>query len=255
MIPWNPQNADNEKKVINMTFPSFKELDAVGEAYAKNYIRRSYTYGSSAFDIDGFARSLGFNVIYEDFAEQDRNKNGFCADGITPLHILKNGKPVAIVFPKKTIVLERYLLRKGEEKRRRFALAHEVGHPLLDKMTGRNTKCCFHSEFDMDQTLTMDSIQRLFSMNEVCTSRLGAAILMPRFMVVELLKKHNDGKPLRCYDGNVFASEDRKKALQMADCLVVSFAAFVNRLRELNLLDYHPIEEYIAESMKQGESI
>ena len=236
-------------------FPSFKELDTVGEAYARNYINKSFSYGSTAFDIDGFARSLGYNIIYEDFAEEDRNKNGFCADGVTSLHVLKDGKPVAIVYPRKTIVLERYLLRAGEEKRRRFALAHEVGHPLLDKMTGRVSQCCFHSEFDIDQTLTPDSIQRLFSMNEVYTSRLGAAILMPRFMVVDLLKKHNGGKPLRCYDGNVFASEDRKKALLMADSLLVSFAAFVNRLRELNLLDYHPIDEYIAESMKQGESI
>ena len=36
-------------------------------------------------------------------------------------------------------------------------------------------------------------------------------------LIVETLKKHNNGKPLRCYDGNVFASEDRKKAQKMAD--------------------------------------
>lgn len=236
-------------------FPSFKELDTVGEAYAASYLKSSFTIGATSFDIDGFARSLGFNVIYEDFAEDDKSKNGFCADGITPLRVLKNGRPTAIVFPRHTIVLGRYLLRMGEEKRRRFALAHEIGHPLLDKLTGIKSASCFHTEYDVDQTLSPDSMQRMFSMNEVCTSRLGAAILMPRFMVVETLKKHNNGKPLRCYDGNVFASEDRKKALKMADCLVVSFAAFVNRLRELNLLDYHPIGEYIYASMKQGESI
>lgn len=236
-------------------FPSFKELDAVGEAYAANYLKNSLIFGATSFDIDGFARSLGFNVIYEDFAEDDKSKNGFNADGATPLRVLRNGQPTSIVFPKHTIVLERYLLKPGEEKRRRFALAHEVGHPLLDKLTGMKSASCFHTEYDMDQTLSPESMQRMFSMNEVCTSRLGAAILMPRFMVVETLKKHNNGKPLRCYDGNVFASEDRKKAQKMADSLAVSFAAFVNRLRELNLLDYHPIDEYIAESMKQGESI
>ncbi len=236
-------------------FPSFKELDTVGEAYAASYLRNSLTIGATSFDIDGFARSLGYNVIYEDFAEDDKSKNGFNADGVTPLRVFQNGKPVSIVFPQKTIVLEKYLLRPDEEKRRRFALAHEIGHPLLDKLTGMQSASCFHTEYDMDQTLSPESMQRLFSMNEVCTSRLGAAILMPRFMVVETLKKHNNGQPLRCYDGNVFASEDRKKALKMADSLMVSFAAFVNRLRELNLLEYHPIDEYIAESMKQGESI
>ena len=236
-------------------FPSFKELDTVGEAYAASYLRNSLTIGATSFDIDGFARSLGYNVIYEIFAEDDKSKNGFSADGVTPLRVFQNGKPTSIVFPRKTIVLEKYLLRPDEEKRRRFALAHEIGHPLLDKLTGMKSASCFHTEYDMDQTLSPESMQRMFSMNEVCTRRLGAAILMPRFMVVETLKKHNNGEPLRCYDGNVFASEDRKKALKMADSLMVSFAAFVNRLRELNLLDYHPIDEYIDESIKQGASI
>lgn len=236
-------------------FPSFKELDTVGEAYAMNYLKSNLIFGATFFDIDGFARSLGLNVIYEDFAEDDQTKNGFCADGISPLRVLRGGKPISIVFPSGTIVLERYLLSPGEEKRRRFALAHEVAHLLLDKMTGMKTVSCFHSEFDIDQTLTPERMDRLFSMNEVCTSRLGAAILMPRSMVMDVLKKYNNGKPLRCYDGNVFACEDRKKALKMADTLSVSFAALVNRLRELNLLDYHPIDEYIAESMRQGVSI
>ena len=236
-------------------FPSFKELDTVGEAYAANYLKGSLIFGATSFDIDGFARHLGYNVIYEDFAEDDRSKNGFCADGVTPLRVVKDGQPTSIVFPRHTIVLEKYLLRFGEEKRRRFALAHEIGHPLLDKLTGIQSASCFHTEYDMDQTLSPESMQRMFSMNEVCTSRLGAAILMPRFMVVATLKKNNNGKPLRCYDGNVFSSKDRKKALKMADSLMVSFAAFVNRLRELNLLEYHPIDEYIAESLKQGESI
>lgn len=236
-------------------FPSFKELDTVGEAYAANYLKSSLIFDATSFDIDGFARHLGYNVIYEDFAEDDKSKNGFCADGITPLRVLRNGQPTSIVFPRYTIILEKYLLRPGEEKRRRFALAHEIGHPLLDKLTGIQSASCFHTEYDMDQTLSPESMQRMFSMNEICTSRLGAAILMPRFMVVATLKKNNNGKPLRCYDGNVFSSEDRKKAMRMADSLMVSFAAFVNRLRELNLLECHPIDEYIAESLKQGESI
>lgn len=236
-------------------FPSYKELDTVGEAYAVNYLKVTLTLGSTVFDIDGFARSLSLNVIYEDFAEEDKTRNGFCADGVTPLRVPRSGKPTAVVFPKNTIVLERYLLRPGEEKRRRFALAHEIAHILLDKLTGMKTVGCFHSEFDPEQTLTPEMLDRKFSMNESCTSRLGAAILMPRFMVLELLNKYNRGKALRCYDGNVFACEDRKKAQKMADCLAVSFAAFVNRLRELHLLDYHPIDEYISESMKQREVV
>lgn len=236
-------------------FPSFRELDAVGEAYAADYLKKSFTCGSECFDIDGFVRALGYNVIYEDFAEEDRNRNGFCGDGVSPLSVWKDNRAVRIIYPKRTIVLDRYLLRPGEETKRRFTLAHEIGHPILAKMTGMDTASGFHTEFDSEQPLTPETIKKLFSMNETCANRLGAAILMPRFMVMGLLKKYNNGQPIRCYDGGVFASEDRRKVQMIADCMKVSFAAFTNRLRELKLLDCRPIEEYIAESLRLGESI
>ena len=56
----------------------------------------------------------------------------------------------------------------------------------------------------------------------------------------------NSGQPLKCYDGGVFAQSDKLTAQNMANSLGVSYSAFITRLRELNLLDWHPIEEYIS---------
>lgn len=235
-------------------FPSFKELDTVGEAYAMKYMKKSYAFGSECLDIDGFVHALGYNVIYEDFAEEDKNKDGFCANGKSSLKVWKDGHAMAIVFPKHTIVLDRYLLRPGEEAKRRFTLAHEIGHPLLDRMTGLDTASGFHIVFDKEAALTPDSLGQ-FSMAETCTSRLGAAILMPRFLVIGLLKKYNNGQPIRCFDGCVFSSEERAKVHMLADRMKVSFPAFLNRLKELKLLECHPIDEYIEESFRNGASI
>ena len=237
-------------------FPSFRELDALGDGLAKAYLKKSLTKGTMYFDIDGFVtRYLGYNIVYEIFAETDQNKNGFCADGITPLRVLRNRKVATIVFPEKTIVLDRSLLKPSENKRRRFTLAHEAAHPILDMHAGKAFEGSFHTEFDKDEPLTPEMIDRLFSMKEACTNRLGAAILMPLFLIQLMLKKYNDGNKLRCYDGGVFSTEDRRKAQLMADCMEVSFSAFINRLKELNLLDRRPIDEYISENLKLGKSI
>jgi hypothetical protein len=237
-------------------YPSFRELDALGNGLAKAYLKKSRSKGILSFDIDGFViRYLGYNIAYETFAEADRNRNGFCADGTTPLRVCCNRKTMSVVFPEKTIVLDRSLLQPSENKRRRFTLAHEAAHPILDIHAGKVPAGNFHTEFDKDEALTPEMMDRLFSMKEACTNRLGAAILMPLFLIDLLLKKYNDGCKLRCYDGGVFSTEDRHKAQQMADCMDVSYTAFVNRLKELNLLDYRPIDEYLSESLKLGETI
>ena len=68
---------------------------------------------------------------------------------------------------------------------------------------------------------------------------------MPSFLVEKALKKYNNGKPLPYYEGGVFAQEDNLNAQKMADCLGVSYSAFVNRLKELQLLECHSMDEYI----------
>ena len=43
-------------------------------------------------DIEGLANYLGMTVVFETFAEEDRDKVGFLADGRTPLKIRRRPK-------------------------------------------------------------------------------------------------------------------------------------------------------------------
>ena len=74
MILWNPQNADNAKKVTQMKYAtSFQELDSLGEGLSKDYLRKSHKQNELPFDIEGFITGyLGLTIIYENFAEEDR---------------------------------------------------------------------------------------------------------------------------------------------------------------------------------------
>lgn len=120
------------------TFTSFHELDALGEGLSRDYITRTHRWNARCFDIEGY---LGLHIIYESFAEKDRSKIGFLANGITPLLVYRDGVIASIVFPKDTIVLERFLLRPKESSRRRFTLAHEAAHKIMERHVPRPAAC------------------------------------------------------------------------------------------------------------------
>lgn len=234
------------------TFTSFHELDALGEGLSKDYINRTHRWNARCFDIEGFITDyLGMNIVYESFAEEDRSKIGFLANGVDPLLIYRNGVAASIVFPKDTIVIERFLLNPEESSRRRFTLAHEAAHKIMEKHVPKPV-ACFHSDYDAEANYTEDDLRRIFSLNENLTNRLGAAIIMPGFLIAKALKKYNNAQKLRCYDGGVLAPEDKINAQRMADSLGVSYSAFLNRLKELSLLDVRPLSEYITGGLQFG---
>ena len=68
---------------------------------------------------------------YASFAEDDAGRIGFLADGATPLLVHQDGKIIPFVFPKDTIVLDKFLLAEKEQGRRRFTMAHEASHHIL----------------------------------------------------------------------------------------------------------------------------
>ena len=102
---------------------------------------------SGPIDIDGIARFLNLQVQYEQIAEDDQDKIGFVSNGTYPLCVRRQNQKVGIVFPKDTIILDTFLRRPSENCRRRFVLAHEISHilinradPLHNPLTGNMTE-------------------------------------------------------------------------------------------------------------------
>ena len=127
------------------------------------------------------------------------------------------------------IVVERYLLKPEESSRKRFTLAHEAAHKVMERHVPMQN-ACFHSEYDAEANYSEEDFHRIFSLNENLTNRLGAAIIMPGFLVAKALKYYNNSQKLRCYQGMVLAPDDKVNAQKMADSLGVSYSAFLNRL-------------------------
>lgn len=229
---------------------SFEELEELGEAIIKEYIKKAKYTNSLCVDIEGFLTSyLGIELAYENFAEADNGRIGFLSDGIRPLWVYRNHQRVQVLFPKNTVVLDSFLLRDNESGRHRFTMAHEAAHKVLERHIPKQTTPCFNSIFDAEKSYTTEELHQAFSWNELLSDRLGAVFLMPRFLVHKAIRKVAKKSFFKVYGSGIFAEEDKIAIHKTADAMGVSYTAFVMRLRELDLLERHDLSEYIGRNL------
>lgn len=232
-----------------------EELEALCEAVVKDFFRKKHYTNSLCVDIEALVSEyLGSPVLYEAFAEEDPNRIGFLSDGERPLLVRRENAIMQLTFPLKTIVVEKYLLHPRESARRRFTIAHEAGHLLLllHIPIQASPVAAFHGEFDDKMGYTKDTLQEMFSLNECLANRAGACLLMPRFLVLRVLKRFNAGRKVILYNGAILSQDQKLLVQRMADAMGVSYTAFFNRLRELGLFEHRAVEEYLHHGLGFG---
>ena len=233
------------------SFVSVNEVNELCEALILDFMKSTKHI---CVDIEGFVTDyLYLNVIYIPFAETDTSKFGFLSDGKQGLWVYKNKKKEYVVFPKYTIVIDKYLLREDESGRRRFTLAHEAGHYLLSKHNPEQTVPSYRRTFDAERDYTKEEISEMFSLGEFFADKMAACLLMPRFIIEKAMIKYYKNKLIPVYGNNIFASEDKVKLRNMADDIGVSYSALVIRLKNLCCFDYHEAVEYIDKYLKVGD--
>ncbi len=199
-------------------------------------------------DIDGIARYLGLNVIYEAIAETDIDKIGFLSDGKTPLTIRRNGECRKQVYPKNTIVLDGFLLRKEEEGRRRFTLAHEIGHVLLNRADPLHAAACYNRVCDLERMYSIREFQERLSLGETQANAMAAELLMPRKLLESSVRRYFKRKFISVYGNCVFLPEDKLPMQKMADEIGVSYTAMLIQLRKYGLLIRRDMSEYFKKT-------
>lgn len=234
------------------SYYSDHEIEELAEGIMRQYLgqRRDIPL---RVDIEGFLTGyLKLPLKYRSFAEEDFSKIGFISDGITPLWVMEGGRPIREVFPKGTVVLEKHLQSRNEEGRRRFTIAHEAGHYIMDRTVAMAS---FHREYDSERAYTPQELKELLSFQEARVDRLAAALLMPGFMVHEVLDQYNVSGQIPVYGNNLLRLEDKLLVQKMARAMGVSYTAFLIRLKELGLLARHDISEYISIEIGLGNEV
>ena len=236
-------------------FTSNDDLENLCEAMIKDFFRSKHYTNVMCVDIEAFVREyLGVPIVYETFAEPDPGRVGFLSDGKRPLLVRKDNKVEPVVYPARTAVIEKYLLNPKESARKRFTISHEGAHDVLGRHIPLQTSsaAAFHSEFDPEMSYTQDMLKELLSINECFTNRAAACLLMPRFLVERVLKRHNDSRKVILYENGILSQDQKILIQKMADTLGVSYTAFFYRLTELSLFDKRPVEEYLHTGLHYG---
>lgn len=228
-----------------------RELDELGEGLVRTYLKRAgINRLPKCVDIEGLAASLGLTIRYERFGEDDYDKIGFLADGKTPLKVYRSRQIVSVTFPFGTIIVDIALRRENESGKKRFTIAHEIAHYVLDR---HDPVPQFQRSFDSERRYTLEEMKLQFNMGETQADKLGACILMPSFVITQALMDFNDGNKIRIYGDNVIAPDERIKVNKMAAQIGVSFTALMIRLRQYSLLEYQPLEDYLGATLfKEG---
>lgn len=229
------------------------ELNEISEGLLRVYARENADRIGLCVDIEHFVTSfLKLKIVYAPFAEEDAGRIGFLADGETPLLVHRKGKIVPFVFPKDTIVLDNFLLSEKETGRRRFTMAHEAAHHILKRMQPSQSAAHFHTEFDNERVYSKEELAKMFATVEWQADAMGASILMPIKLVNLNLQKAGLSNPVKIYGDMVFGTNDKILIRQAAKSMGVSYTAFVIRLRDLNMLEFHDISEFVATELKLG---
>ena len=234
-------------------YMSRAELEEISEGLITAYANKFSNRVIQSIDIEHFITEfLMLRIEYTSFAEDDAGRIGFLADGATPLLIHQDGKIIPFVFPKDTIVLDKFLLAEKEQGRRRFTMAHEASHHILSKMYAMPSEGRFHAEYDSERSYSKEELAQMFASVEWQADTMGASLLMPRRIIENALAKYNRSNPIKVYGDNTITSKDKAVIRRMAAYIGVSYTALVIRLRDMGLFEYHNILEYISNELNLG---
>ena len=143
-------------------FTTYSEIENLCEAMIKDFMKRKHYTNAHCVDIEAFVTEyLGIPIVYETFAEPDPGRIGFLSDGIRPLWVVRGNEKKQVLFPKNTVVLEKYLQTQTEIGRKRFTIAHEGAHFVLSKHIPAQTDAyaAFHSEFDTEMVYSPEMLR------------------------------------------------------------------------------------------------
>ncbi len=234
-------------------FISNEEADEIGDGYAQLIYQRSPN-DSLCVDVDGLATEvLGLTIVYESFFGRDIDKDGFLADGDKDLCITRDGHEMSVVFPWKTVVLDKELLKPEKSGRRRFTLAHEVSHYLITTLFLKSFSACAHREYDGERQYSYKDLKEILSAKEMHADRLAAAILMPRFNMDKAMRKYAEKSKFCIYGCNIILPEDKMRMQLMADNLGVSFQALKIRLKELGFIEKKTFTDFVKQDYREGD--
>ena len=206
-------------------------------------------------DLEGLAKEYyGFNLLHETIAEDDPDIIGFLADGVRPLKVRRDGAKKDVVFPKKTIVLDKYLLQSTNSIQRRFTLSHELGHMIYSQMESIPIKSSYYRAYDAEHNYTFEQRKKQMHILESQANNIGCALQMPKFLLQNTLLRIMGRDTFPIYGEQQMLREDAACLHEMANAIGVSPQMLLLQLKQRRMVEYLPMSEYMEKvGLKGGD--
>ncbi len=244
-----------EKVILSANYLNNKQIDSICNVLTDMYTEKKLSEGIeiSKIDIEDFVKKiLGCNIVYENIAEEEISKDdydcmGFIADGIQDFPVRRNGHVEWIVFPKDTIVLDRYLNDPKQLNHKRFVIAHEAGHIIKNRMYG--TVKAEYNHAGGTALTTAPAMLKRYSFKEIEANNFAASLLIPEGMIAMLMHKLYGDKQIVKYVDNILDGEDAKNILSMAKIFGVAYSTMYYRLLKLGYIIEGVLETYVEDTV------
>lgn len=240
---------NSKDTLLSARYLNIKQIDNICNVITDLYTEKKLEEGKivKQIDIEDLATNfLGCNIVYENIDEEE-DCLGFLSDGIVPLPVIRNGQQVKVVFPKDTIVIDNYLKFPNQLNRKRFTIAHEVGHVIKNRMYNIS-----RPEYSHEGGIALESapaLHRRYSYKELESSKFAASLLMPEGTVAMLMHKLYEDKKITIYPGNLLGGEDTDTVASMAKFFGASYTAMVYRLKDLGYFEDGKLESYVEDNV------
>ena len=223
------------------------EINEIGEGLIRKYNYQAFIQGAPT-DIEGFiTEHLNYRLVYDRLATKDAGKLAFLADGKETLMVWRDGKRVEVLPPEGMIIVDEFLGQEKNKTRKRFVLAHEAGHIIMDLLNNRPITAAYNNEFDNEQEYSMKDLSALFDIRESRATSMGVALLMPKSLVVNrVVAMIGSQKRIPLYGSSVLSDGDRILISKLAEHFQVSYKSMFYRLRDLKLFAPKEIDDYLG---------
>ena len=223
------------------------EINEIGEGLIRKYNYQAFIQGAPT-DIEGFITDhLNYRLVYDRLATKDAGKLAFLADGKETLMVWRDGKRVEVLPPEGMIIVDEFLCQEKNKTRKRFVLAHEAGHIIMDLLNNRPITAAYNNEFDNEQDYSIKDLSVLFDIRESRATSMGVALLMPKSLVINRVAAMiGASKRIPLYGSSVLSDGDRILISKLAEHFQVSYKSMFYRLRDLKLFAPKEIDDYLG---------
>ena len=218
------------------------ELENWADAILKDFLKDDYE-AFAPINIEKLATEyLGLNLFYKNLSD-NLDIYGVSAFQDTIIEIKRNGENEHLYVKANTILIETELQAKAFTPIRRFTIGHEAAHQILRRLEYQSSK-----HFDDPQFVTMfnksTSSTVRFDLTEWQANTLCAALIMPARLIDECMFRFGNKTKITVYGADQLDFEDSLFTDNIKSFLGVSKTALLIRLKQLNYVEYKPIEEY-----------